>query len=111
MSSSEAFLERVWIAVSPEGREVTATIRVSFPLLQATGEWTSVVSLEQLADRPDTIHGADSWQAVELAMQHAAVRIAHFQELGWSFFWDANDRVSGEAACAADLYKGIGARI
>jgi hypothetical protein len=97
-------IKRVWLAVSPEGREVTASIHVDAPEEQATGEWTAAITLENLAPRPDRIHGIDSWQAVQLAMQHAAVRVAHFQSLGWRFYWDADDYANGEPANPSDLY-------
>jgi hypothetical protein len=110
MTDSGDFLERIWLAISPEGEQVIASIRVSFPRQQPTGDWTASVTLGQLTTRPDVIHGMDSWQAAQLAMQHAAVRIAHLQSLGWHFYWDASDRAAGEVACPSDLYHGVGAR-
>ncbi len=100
-------IERVWVAVSPDGRERTASIRVGAPQKQPTGEWTSTVTLENLASSPDVIHGIDSWQAIQLAMQHAAVRVAHLQSLGWRFYWDADDQANGEPACPTDLYSSV----
>jgi hypothetical protein len=100
-------IERVWVAVAPEGRALTTSIRVSAPQQQPTGEWACTVTLENLASRPDMIHGMDSWQAMQLAMQHAAVRVAHLQSLGWRFYWDANDQASGEPASPSDLYTSV----
>jgi len=50
------------------------------------------VTLGNLEHGTDDIHGIDSWQAAELAMHHAAVRVRHLESLGWKFFWDDEDR-------------------
>jgi hypothetical protein len=97
-------IERVLVAVSPEGRQLSATVRVGAPQPQPTGEWTASVTLENLVSRPDLIHGMDSWQAVQLAMQHAAVRVAHLQDQGWRFYYDVADLANSEPARASDLY-------
>jgi hypothetical protein len=102
MTNPETFAERVWPAISPEGKESVAYIRVSTPKLQPRGEWTVTVSLTPMTHRSDDIHGTDSWQAVELAMLHAAKLVQHFERIGWRFYWDDIDR---EAACAADLLR------
>ena len=103
-------IERVWVAVSPEGRELATSIRIGAPQQQPTGEWTSTVTLENLASRPEMIHGVDSWQAMQLAMQHAAVRVAHLQSLGWRFYFDTEDQANQEPASPSDLYASVVSR-
>jgi hypothetical protein len=104
MIDSGTFLERVWLAVSPDGRELAVSIQVGAPVLQPTGEWTSIVSFVGLAKNGEGIHGMDSWQAVAVGMRHAAMRLKHFESLGWRFFWDDIDR---DVASPSELWKGI----
>jgi hypothetical protein len=103
MSNSNTFAERVWLAVSPEGIESSACIRVSAPKHQPRGEWAATVSIAPMTDLSEDIHGMDSWQAVDLAMRHAATRVQYFQSIGWRFYWDDVDR---DAANAVDLFRG-----
>ena len=74
MTASDFYIERVWIAVPPQHEEFVLSIRVTFPVLQSGGEWMSLVSLGNVKHGTDDIHGGDSWQAMELAMRHAAAR-------------------------------------
>jgi hypothetical protein len=104
MNDHGTFLERAWLAVSPEGGELQVSIRVGAPRLQPGGEWTAAVSLVGLSRLSEDMHGIDSWQAVEQAMLHAAKRITHLQSLGWQFYWDDADR---EPASPSELYKGV----
>jgi hypothetical protein len=97
-------LQREWIAISPQGEEQAFIIEVALPVEQATGEWTSRVTLGNIRHGSDAIHGMDSWQAVELAMHHAAVRVRHLKSLGWQFYWPDADR---EPAEPADLFRGV----
>lgn len=94
------FIERLWIAVSPEGQEQTCHIRATFPVEQPTGAWTSRISIGAIDIGDNTVHGMDSWQAMSLAMSHTAALVRHLQRVGWSFFWDDADR---ETATHADL--------
>ena len=103
MEITAVFLERAWIAVSPQGEEQPLAIRVTFPMVQPTGEWTSRVSLGNIKHGTDDIHGMDSWQAMELAMHHAAIRVRHLESQGWTFFWDDDDR---EPAAHRELFRG-----
>jgi hypothetical protein len=107
MSDLGILLERVWLAVSPDGQELAATLRISPPRQQETGEWTSQVTLEQLSNPSTPIHGEDPWQAIELAMKYAAFRVRHFQSIGWRFYWDADDKAAGEQTGAEALHSGV----
>jgi hypothetical protein len=69
-------LQREWIAVPPQGEEQRFLVRVSLPLARATGEWTSQVALGSITHGCNDIHGLESWQAVELALRHAAVSMS-----------------------------------
>ena len=107
MSSVSTIAEREWLAVSPDGTEHRLVLSVGGPQHKPRGEWTCAVTLWPLDSGTHEVAGMDSWQAVELAMQHIAYRIQAFQRLGWQFFWDANR----EPASPADLYKSVGASV
>jgi hypothetical protein len=55
-----------------------------------------------LDPRQFEIHGMDSWQALELGMQHAAVLAHHYQGKGWRFLWGRG----GEQASPEELARG-----
>jgi len=99
----DAFIEREWLAVAPDGTEQSLLLRVGNASRHSTGDWVADVSLGALEPRPHAIHGIDSWQAVHEAMRFAAVRIKHFEEQGWRFYFERGD----EQACASDLFRGV----
>jgi hypothetical protein len=103
MSTSANFAERVWLAVSPDGRECQVALRVEAPLQQDRGEWSCAVSLGALDERSDTVAGMDSWQALEQAMFHVAKRIQSFERLGWRFYWGPER----EVASPSELSRGV----
>jgi hypothetical protein len=69
----DAFIEREWLAVAPDGTEQSLLLRVGNASRHSTGDWVADVSLGALEPRPHAIHGIDSWQAVHEAMRFAAV--------------------------------------
>jgi hypothetical protein len=101
--TSGASLKREWIAVSPHGEELPFTIQVAMPVLQQSGEWTSRVTLGDIKHGTDDVRGMDSWQAVEMGMHHAAVRMRHLISIGWQFFWPDHERAP---ASPAELFRG-----
>ena len=101
--SSLPIAERVWLAVSPDGRECQAVLRVGAPVPEPHGGWECSVSLGALDHRTDTVAGADSWQAVEQAMFHIAKRIQTFERLGWRFYWGPER----EEASPSELSRGL----
>jgi len=101
--SFDVFVEREWLAVTPDGIERQLSLRIGRPVQQATGDWAADVSLDSIEPRPHTIHGIDSWQAVQECMRFAASRVAHHETKGWRFYFERGD----EQASASDLFRGV----
>lgn len=100
--SFPSIAEREWLAVSPERVEHRLVLRIGSPQHKLRGEWTCSISLGVLDTRVYEIAGMDSWQAIALSMQHLAIRIKNFEDLGWRFYWDCER----EQASPNDLYPG-----
>jgi len=99
MTRSPAAVERVWIAVSPEGIEHCVTLRVGIAQQQPRGEWVSKVSLEPIDSHTYTSVGGDSWQAVQLGMGLIEGIVRRLHSDGWRFFWERG----GDEAPPSDL--------
>ena len=97
-----AFIERAWLAVAPDGTEHKFALRVGNLSRDSRGDWIAEVSLGNVDPRPYTIHGMDSWQAMHEGMRFAAARIKHFQSQGWRFYFERGD----QEASASDLFHG-----
>jgi hypothetical protein len=102
MADPRAHIERTWVGIAPDGEEHELIFRVGLPKPRSEGDWVSEVSLGVLNSRTFEIHGMDSWQAMELGMQHVAVLARHYQENGWRYLWEAG----GENASPSDLARG-----
>ena len=102
MAVDSAYIERTWIAVAPDGIEHDLILRVGLPKPRPEGDWVAAVSLGALDSHQFEIHGMDSWQAMELGMQHVAVLTRHYQSKGWRFLWERG----GEEASPKDLGRG-----
>ena len=100
--SFDVFVEREWLAVTPDGIERKLFLRICRPVQQATGDWTADVSLDGIEPGTHTIHGIDSWQAVHECMRFAASRVAHLETQSWRFYFERGD----EQASASDLFRG-----
>jgi len=83
--------ERIWYAVSPEGSGAELALRIGMPHETADMGWACEVSLGVLEAPPLTIYGADSWQALQLAMHFVARRLGYFSKQGWKFYWAKNE--------------------
>jgi hypothetical protein len=59
-----------------------------------------VVTLDPLDPTRHLIPGVDSWQSLHLAMKWVGVRIEHFAEMGWRFYWERGASSTG----ASDLF-------
>jgi hypothetical protein len=70
--------------------------------VEADGVLRAHLSLGVLQERTHGIAGVDGWQAITLAMEFAAVRLGHFVEDGWLFYWERG----GEAASPSELTDG-----
>ena len=103
MSSDPIVLEREWFAVAPDGAEHALLLRVSRPIQLPRGEWSATASVGVLDPTPHEIAGMDSWQAVDESMRFIAIRVRHFQERGWQFFWERG----GEVASPSDLARAV----
>lgn len=93
--------ETTLFAIAPNGAEHTVVLRVGIPALQANGAWGASVFLGALDSHSSTIFGDDSWQAIQLAMRFIAIRVAHFGDDGWRFFWERG----GEAFSPPELLR------
>jgi len=102
MTSESAVIEREWLAVAPDGTEHKLLLRVNRPTQQSRGDWAAEISMGEIDPHPYSIAGMDSWQAMHEAMLFAAVRIRHFEEQGWRFFWERGD----EQVSASDVFRG-----
>jgi hypothetical protein len=101
MGTDDAVVQRDWLAVAPDGTEHRLALRVGNLSRQPTGDWTAEVSLGDIEPRPYTIHGIDSWQAMQEGMRFAAARVKHFETQGWRFYFERGD----EQASASDLFR------
>ena len=101
MDAPGIFAQREWLAVSPEGQEISISLCVGVPQQGPNGEWISMASLMGLVANAHEVHGADSWQAIDQAMFHVAQMIKHFEVKGWTFYWDS----LREPAFSTDLYR------
>lgn len=88
MQTDSTAAERIWFGVAPDGTEHQVTIRIGIPTLQPGGEWMALVALHPLESHQHRIAGVDSWQAISLAKRFAAIRVGHFAEDGWGFYWE-----------------------
>ena len=83
--------------VKPSGEEELVTIGVSLPTQQPTGEFGCGVVLPD-SPEPRIIYGADSLQALSLALRFIAERIDDMISKGWKFHYgDSSDRFPFEA--------------
>ena len=101
MSSPSIVAQRIWYAVAPDGAGHDLVIRVEAPF-QEDGAWRAHVSLNALEPQAHVVAGLDSWQAVYMAMRFAAIRLGHFADKGWKFYWEKG----GEQAAVDDLLIG-----
>ena len=102
MKSEDAFIEREWLAVAPDGTEHKLLLRVGNASRQPMGDWAADVWLGDIEPRRHTIHGIDSWQAIHEGKRFAAARIKQFETEGWRFYFERGD----EQASASDLFRG-----
>ena len=100
MEKIPVFAERCWFAISPDGSEHDVLIRVEAPQRVGAGDWGTVVICDPMDPTRHMIPGVDSWQSLHLAMKFAGVRMEHFIEMGWQFYWERG----GSAAEASDLF-------
>jgi hypothetical protein len=103
--------ERFFFVTAPDGTAHELVISVGVPVLAASGEWRSAVSLGILDSRQPSIAGIDSWQALSLAMAFAATRLRHFHEDGWLFYRErggellSQQELVNELAPASDKHE------
>ncbi len=101
MTSETYVVERQWHGVAPDGTEHPVAFRVGTPTPHEHGDWAVNVAILPMQAAPYAIIGVDSWQAVDLGMQHIAVMAKHYYKLGWRFYWERG----GEEAPPDDLQR------
>jgi hypothetical protein len=77
---------RKLLAIDANGRELQLTISVGAPYEVSEQEWACPVSVLGLHDRLHDMHGADSWQAMQLAYELIAQLLSYFVEDGGRLF-------------------------
>ena len=87
MSKPTAIASCRLLAVDPAGREFELTIAVGQPYEVSADEWACPVRLDGLYERLHDAHGADSWQALKLALQLIARLLGGFIQDGGKLFW------------------------
>ena len=75
-------------AVDPAGSSLQVRVIISEPTADQQGDIYVSLCLLGLDVHSHTVHAADSWQAVVLAMQTARDRLYYFSDMGWKFFWE-----------------------
>lgn len=95
---NDFLIERRWYAVSPDGVGADLSLSIAAPIKDHT-DWGCAVSLGILDSHPSRIYGVDSWHAIQMAMSFIALRVRHFSETGWLFYWDKD----GNPATPDDL--------
>jgi len=101
VNSEVNVVERQWHGVAPDGTEHVVSFRIGTPTRQEHGEWAANVVLIPMDPVPHAIFGIDSWQAVNLGMQHITVMAKHYYKLGWRFYWERG----GDEAPPSDLER------
>jgi hypothetical protein len=81
-------------AEASDGRRFTMVVGVGAPHPGEHDDWVCDVAIEGLPHHPWHIHGADSLQALTLAIAHARYMLQHFTNQGGSLYW-LGDEASG----------------
>lgn len=78
------------LAIGPDGREFSLTLGVGQPYEVSPGEWACPLFMDGLHQRLAAQHGADSWQALQLAYQLIAQLLGYFVQDGGELRWPEN---------------------
>jgi hypothetical protein len=79
--------ERTIFAVDKDGREFEIPAAVGVPYESVSGSWACPVGLEGLRNLPD-MYGADSWQALIIAVKAIHNMLSFFIEEGGKLYWE-----------------------
>lgn len=74
--------QRELVGVDQNGREFDITIAIGAPYSISRDEWACPVRADGLHSALKDIHGADSWQAMQLAYQLIVQLLGHFTAAG-----------------------------
>ena len=85
-SARPSIASRKLLAIDANGRQFDITIAVGEPYQVGEDEWACPASMEGLHKLRD-VHGADSWQALQLAYQLVAMLLASFVKDGGRLEW------------------------
>ena len=78
---------RLLHAKDASGNEFRIAVGIGQPYEISPDEWACPLTLDGLYERLRDQHGADSWQALQLAYQLIIQLLAHFVEEGGNLFW------------------------
>jgi len=88
------------VAVWPHGKEFELTLGVGQPYEISEHEWACPVLMRGLHDELRDTHGADSWQAHQLAQRLIAQLLGYFVHDGGKLLWPE----SRELMSLADVF-------
>lgn len=91
----DAVMECELVASSPDGQTWPLALRIDAPSRSKPADWQARVEVGGLLPQPVRVHGVDSWQAVQLAIQLATDILAAFETRGGVLMWPGP---SGEPA-------------
>ena len=93
-------------AETSAGTRVKVVVRIDTPQLQPDSSWQCLASVEGLPDRPLDAHGADSLQALLLALKNVRGSLDRFMKNGGKLYW-SEDEQSGPMSVAELFSDGV----
>ncbi len=91
MATSNFIAYRSIYAVSQDGGSRMVCLSIGAPYQISQDEWACAVGLSGLHESLHDIHGADSWQALQLAAQFIRKLLGYFVEEGGKLYWPSPD--------------------
>jgi hypothetical protein len=89
--------ETTFLLREPSGKTRPVHIRLGCPYQISEDEAACPVALDGLYEKPCDIHGADTFQALALALGFVRRTIMDWKGKGYTFQYDCGDEVSIEA--------------
>ena len=99
MGQSDFIADRKLYAIAADGRSFEIHLAIGYPYQITEDEWACAIQVAGL-HRTKDVHGADSWQALQLAHQLAAQLLEYFVQDGGRLFCEEG----GEHVQVSDLF-------
>jgi hypothetical protein len=103
MHQDSFIAERTLHALAADGRGFEIELGIGKPYQISADEWACPVQVRGLYGKLGDAHGADSWQALQLACQLSARLLEGFVEDGGRLFWENG----GEQLAVSELFAKV----